>query len=123
MNFGVFVLLAGIANSTLNLFLYCFFGGFASDNFNKMATKLYKSDWLELPINLQKYFILMIGNVQKPLYYHGFGIVILNLETFTKVSWIWKHFEWIQMNFFQNSFQFLRSIYTCYMMFKAMTTK
>lgn len=51
-----------------------------------MADTLYEASWPDLPIELQKYFIVMIGNAQQPLYYHGFGMAILNLQTFTKVS-------------------------------------
>lgn len=30
----------------------------------------------------------MIANSQQPLQYHGFGVVVLNLETFSKVRTI-----------------------------------
>lgn len=52
-----------------------------------MADCLYDTNWQKLPIRLQKYVVLMIGNAQKPLYYHGFGVALLNLETFNGVSW------------------------------------
>lgn len=42
--------------------------------------------WYKLPIALQKVYMLMMMNVQKPLNYHAFGVIYLNLETFTKVS-------------------------------------
>lgn len=67
------------------LFVYCFLGKLASENYFKMSDCLYDFDWKRLPVNLQKYFILMIQNTQKPIYYHGFGVCILNLEMFTKV--------------------------------------
>lgn len=57
----------------------------ATESFAKMSDSLYDSDWHKLPIGLQKYFILMIANTQKPIYYHGFGVTILNLETFCQV--------------------------------------
>lgn len=31
----------------------------------------------------------MIGNAQRPLFFHGLGIFVLNLETFARVSLIW----------------------------------
>lgn len=37
----------------------------------------------------------MIGNAQRPIFYHGFGFIILDLETFAKVSLtfiIWNKF-------------------------------
>lgn len=67
------------------IFVMCFFGKMATESFEKMSYCLFEFDWHRLPVHLQKYFILMIGNTQRPLFYHGFGICILNLETFTKV--------------------------------------
>lgn len=67
------------------MFLFCYFGKFATDNFEQMANSLYEFNWQKLPINLEKNFIIMIENAQKPIHYHGFNVVILNLETFTKV--------------------------------------
>lgn len=52
-----------------------------------MADILYETNWHELPIELQKYFVYMIQSAQHPYYYHGSGVAILNLQTFTDVSW------------------------------------
>lgn len=70
----------------LCLFVYCYFGKLATESFLNMSDGLYQSNWFKLPVNLQKYFVPMIQNTQRPLYYHGFGIAVLNLETFTKVK-------------------------------------
>lgn len=78
--------------STLLLFVYCYYGKIATDSFIAMSDCLYESNWHNLPIHLQKYFIIMITNAQRKLYYHGFGILFLNLETFSAViecSVIW----------------------------------
>ncbi|XP_055305901.1 odorant receptor 22c-like [Sitodiplosis mosellana] len=75
MLFGVFV-------SGTNLFVYCFFGKLATESYTKIADCLYEANWREVSIDLQKYIIVMIQNAQRPLYYHGFGIAVLNLETF-----------------------------------------
>lgn len=50
-----------------------------------MADSLFQANWLDVSIEQQKYFVIMIKTAQQPLYYHGFGIVVLDLETFTKV--------------------------------------
>lgn len=68
------------------VFVMCFFGKSATESFEKMSDSLYESNWQELSIDLQKSFILMIQNTQRPLFYHGFGVCILDLETFAKVS-------------------------------------
>lgn len=70
----------------MNVFVYCYFGKCATESFRKMVDCIYESKWHELPIKLQKSLMLMIQNSQKPLYYHGFGFFVLNLENFTDVS-------------------------------------
>lgn len=69
----------------MNIFLYCFFGSLATKSFEKMNDSLFECDWFELPVNLQKYFIIMIQNTQHPIFYHGFGMAVMNLETFLQV--------------------------------------
>lgn len=81
----VLLLVAGMV-ATANLFLYCFFGAMATESYEQMAECLYKSKWYERPTHLQKYFIIMIGNMQRPLCYHGFGLAILNLQTYSTVN-------------------------------------
>lgn len=72
--------------SISDLFFYCYFGRLATESYEKLADCLFESNWLDLTIELQKYLALMIANMQKPLYYHGFGVANLDLETFKKVS-------------------------------------
>lgn len=72
--------------SCLNLFVYCFYGKIATESFANMSDNLYDSNWQKLPIELQKHLVVMMANAQRPIFYHGFGIAVLNLETFTDVS-------------------------------------
>lgn len=76
------------SNLVADIFVYCYFGKIATYSFSKMADLLYELNWNELPIRHQKYVILMIANMQRPLYYHGFHVITLNLETFTKVMFV-----------------------------------
>lgn len=85
-NFLVTSVVVTTSLSTGNLFLYCYFGKLATDSYSKMSDCLYNMNWRKQPIKLQKYFVLMIQNIQKPVYYHGFDVATLNLETFLKVS-------------------------------------
>lgn len=68
------------------LCFYCYFGAQATKSFQQMADSLYASNWPDLPVALQKYVIVMIANMQKPLYYHGFNMINLDLKTFIAVS-------------------------------------
>ena len=69
-----------------NLFLYCLFGKLATESHLKMSDCVYNLYWYKLPTHLQKYVVVMIQNMQQPRYFHGFGVIYLNLETFTSVS-------------------------------------
>lgn len=82
----MFILILNLFNGVLNLFLFCHFGKSATNSYEMLADCLYESDFQSLPVELQKYFILMIADVQRPLCYDGYGLVILDLETFSKVS-------------------------------------
>lgn len=68
------------------LFLYCYYGKLASESNEKFADCVYDSNWHELATKLQKYVPVLIANMQKPIYYNGFGFVNLDLNTFITVS-------------------------------------
>lgn len=70
------------------MFFYCYFGKLATVSFEKMADKVFEMNWHELPNGLQKYFVLMIANMQKPIYYFAGRIVVLDLNTFVNVRYI-----------------------------------
>lgn len=86
IDFNVSILLVALASSALNLFIFCFYGKMATESFAEMAECLFESNWQSLPVRLQKYFVLMIGYAQRQMCYSGYGMVVLNLETFTQVS-------------------------------------
>lgn len=110
IDFDLCILLTGAVTCILLIFLYCLFGKIATESFENMSNCLYESKWNELSPNLQKYFVLMIGNAQIPVYYHGFDLIILNLETFSIVCSIFRRFrfEFPKNNrfFFSHSEQF-----------------
>lgn len=123
IDFSIWILLMACSMASLNMFVYCFFGKMATESFEQMANSLYEINWPELPIRLQKYIILMIGNAQRPIYYHGFGMAVLNLETFGKVKF--SCFEWIEHRTIYCALIFLqliKTVFTIYMMFKTLST-
>lgn len=87
IDFDLFILFDAAMVCIQIQFFYCFFGKIATESFARMADCLYESNWLILKPKLQKYLVLMIGNAQRPVYYHGFGLATLNLETFAYVSY------------------------------------
>lgn len=107
------------------MFLYCYFGVLATESFKSMTDSLYESEWSKFPVALQKYVIVMIANMQKPLRYHGFGIANLDLVTFIGVRIIQSiQFCKIKQKYvFFHLFQLIRSVITYYMMFKTIISK
>lgn len=84
-DFGAVIVSMAVLVGIANLFIYCYFGKMAIESYAKMADCLFECNWHELSPDLQKYLVIMIANAQKPTYYHGFELAVLNLETFTKV--------------------------------------
>lgn len=70
---------------TGSLYLFCNFGKLATDSFENMSDCVYNASWQQFDVELKKYVIFMIQNAQRSLYFHGYGMLTLNLETFTQV--------------------------------------
>lgn len=75
-----------------NLFALCFCGKLATESYRIMPNYLYEPNGRKIPVDLQKYFVLMIGNAQMPLSYHGYHIAIVDLETYLNVRVFRTHF-------------------------------
>lgn len=58
----------------------------ATESYGQMTRCLFESNWQNLSLRLRKYMILMIGKTQRPLYYSGFGLLPLDLGTFSGVT-------------------------------------
>lgn len=84
--------LASTSVGISNLLLYCYFGELTTESYAMMSDCVYNMDWYEQPNELQRYFVLMIQNMQKPIYYHGFEVANLDLRTFIKVSEVFVKF-------------------------------
>lgn len=67
------------------LFLYAYFGTFATGVFEKYGDYLVESNWNEQSIEFQKYILLMIRNAQQPQSYKGNELFVLDLRCFAKV--------------------------------------
>lgn len=74
-----------LAAGETNLFLYCYHGGRTTHNYLEFTDSIYGVNWVQLPVQSQKLFIIMIGQAQKPLFYSGSGIIKLDLAIFGNV--------------------------------------
>lgn len=80
------VILFATSQSVSDLYVYCYFGDYTTNSFEKYTQYLCEMRWYRLPIEYQKYLILLIGNGQQPLQYDGYRLVIINRGTFLKVT-------------------------------------
>lgn len=85
-DFSIAILLCAALLSVAMLFLFCYFGKVSTEKFIEMPDCLYESTWNEFSIEVQKFYLIILGAAQRPHFYHGFGVIYLNLETFTMVS-------------------------------------
>lgn len=85
--YNVITMVAQATFGMVNLFIYCYFGKMTTENFAQMSDCVYfDMKWRELPVKLQTYIALMIQNMQKPVFYHGFDVAVMDLNTFLRVS-------------------------------------
>lgn len=70
----------------LYMFVYCYFGKLATESYERMSDCVYDLNWPELPLRLQKFLIIMMTNMQRSIYYHGFKVAVLDVNTFLRVS-------------------------------------
>lgn len=80
----IFLVISAMSSGSI-MFLYCYYGEMATESFIKIADGMYESNWQLLQPTMQKYTIPIIRNAQRPLFYHGFNMVDLCLNTFTRV--------------------------------------
>lgn len=64
----------------------CAFASYATDQIISTADVVYNSNWREYPLDLQKYFILIIARAQHPFFFNGLTLVHCTLEVFGKVG-------------------------------------
>lgn len=109
------------------LYAYCYVGKHSTDCYLAFADYLYQSNWMILPVELRRTFIFMIAHAQRPVYYHGYHVAILNFELFAKVNIsfaFFKHFSAIIIIIiFFLILQMMNTIVRCYLMFKTCSEK
>lgn len=69
-----------------NLFLYCYFGGRATNDIVSYSNLLFESAWFKLPTEIQKFIVVMIANAQVWnfivfMYYQGTKSPLRSMES------------------------------------------
>lgn len=93
-------------------FLVCDFGEEVTNQLTSISDSFYEILWYQLPIDLQKYFILSILNAETSVHLEGFGLYSTR-DTFKKVIISANIFS-LNANFqLPNSFSFSRFSNRC----------
>lgn len=74
-----------MANCVCYVYLYTNFGEETNKSFENISSLLYEGDWIKQPNHLKKTLLLMMQNVQKPMFYTTFGGFLLNVDTLGRV--------------------------------------
>lgn len=67
------------------LIMYCYYGNFATEFMKTIDDMAYDSNWFNFPVEMQKYFIMIISRSHKQAYFNGFGFVPCSLEMLGQV--------------------------------------
>lgn len=86
----IFMIILGLPMSTGTVFLYCYVGSLTTEQFSRYATIPYESDWLMMPLQLQKFLLIIVAEARRPVEFSGLGLFSLNLMAFGKV---WYEFK------------------------------
>lgn len=76
-------LLLGV--TLIQIYLFCYFGNSLSNSQEDIADYFHELNWHELPVQMQKLFLLPIMAAQNPIHMYAFGSIECTSETFTKV--------------------------------------
>lgn len=67
-------------------FLHCQFGTWLTEKIDNTGFAAYGSNWYELPIETQKYILMIVMRSQEDLNFTGLGMTYCTIETLGKVS-------------------------------------
>lgn len=121
------IIIKGTITTSSILFWYCYYGNSTTKSYLDFGDCVYNSNWSNFPHEYQKYYISMIGIAQRPLQYHGFGVVVLNLATYIQVSFgfdqnlIRSMIQSILLSCCQ--FQIMRGVVSYFVIFKMLNEK
>lgn len=120
IDFNIFVVLISVSMGSGTVLLYCYVGTFTTTQFLYYADATYESAWYSYPLNMQKAVQMIIADAQRPLIFYGFGVIDLNLITFTKVRAFFEC-DILQLNVHNYAFQVMKTVVSYYLMFKRLT--
>lgn len=68
LNLNIVILILYVeANTDGAVVLFCYAGSLTMDEFHRYGDIAYEFEWIEMPIELQKFILLIIADAQHPL--------------------------------------------------------
>lgn len=68
--------------------LFSYYATFVTNRIASVGYAAYDSNWFEYPLELQKYFVLIIARSKQSSYFMGFGLIQCTLEVFGQVRFL-----------------------------------
>lgn len=69
--------------------LFCELGELISEQYEKVDLQLFECKWYRFPIQIQRELVIVIANVQQPVYIYGYGNVLCTRDTLKEVRLYW----------------------------------
>lgn len=67
-------------------YLFCHFANLTTDRVLAIGNVIYDLNWIDYPVNMRKYIILLIARSQQPIIFSGLYLFPCTLEVFGLVS-------------------------------------
>lgn len=65
--------------------MFCYFANIATEYIETIGDITYDSNWFNHPVEMQKYFIMIISRSHKPTHFTGLHLIPCSLEELGKV--------------------------------------
>lgn len=69
------------------VFIYCEFGQQIGLCYRRVDDAIYQMDWFSFPIEVQRRVPMILMLTQKPVEFKGFGDIVFTRDTFKRVIW------------------------------------
>lgn len=88
MNAELFVGISGLWISIACVYVYGDFATKVTSQIQAIGDEMYDKNWNSYPLEFQRFVQLIIIRSQRPLYFHGFGIINCDMVRILKVKFL-----------------------------------
>lgn len=99
MNAELFVSFSGLWMSISGMYIYSYFATKVTSQIQIIGDKMYETNWNRFPLEFQPFLQPIIIRSQRPLYFHGYGLINCDMATFAKVKTFQKYFSSLNQHF------------------------